>query len=98
MIGTYVFPSQNLAAFAAIYVSDGMIPCGHLSVVRFTLDDIYAAPINRNRHNGTGAWGLHSHSVEQIRPTMLAIERLMGFSTDEYAQREAPRATHTRDH
>jgi hypothetical protein len=37
---SYIFPPQGSTTFAAIYISDGVIPSGHRAVIRFTFNDI----------------------------------------------------------
>lgn len=41
LVGLVVFPSQSSAAFAAVDVSHGMIPCGHLSIAWFSMDHVH---------------------------------------------------------
>lgn len=84
---THVFPSQSSAAFAAVDVSHGMIPCGHLSIAWFSMDHVHTTrgctafrwESGESIDVREGTVSLVSlHFFEEICTTVLPVEGLLG--------------------
>jgi hypothetical protein len=74
---THIFPAEYGLALAAIDVSHGVVACSHLTVIRFTFDNVnpvYIHSLASTRHDRDFIRVLHV--FEQVGASMLTIECL----------------------
>lgn len=74
----HIFPPESYPALDTIYIPYGVVTSRHLAITRLPFDDVYPTspyrvsfyPTLRDRP------GEISHSLKEIRPAVLSIERL----------------------
>jgi len=77
IVGLVIFPPEGYSALDTIYIPHGMVASRHLAITRLPFDDVYPTSAYRVSSIPTlkDRPGEISHSLKEIRPAVLPVER-----------------------